>query len=144
MMNITFLIILPVVIQILLTIALYMILAARKKRAAASGNVNEQRRGLYDDAWPDDVLQVNNCIHNQFEVPVLFYVVSTLLIQLNAGGYLAAVLAWLFVLSRCLHAFIHIGSNIITLRRRVFMFGVVMVLGMALLLLAALFIKAGV
>ena len=118
----------PLLIQILLTLAAYIALAMEKKRAVKNGEVDESRRGLYDDAWPERVLKINNNIRNQFELPVLFYVLVLLSWQLHATGTFALVVAWLFALSRILHAYIHTGSNYVPLRRNVFLFGCLMVL----------------
>lgn len=129
----------PVVIQILLTLSLYVLLTVRKNRAVKAGNVNESRRGLFDDAWPVDVIAVNNCIRNQFEVPVLFYVLAVMLFLLNAVCTLSLVVAWLFVLSRVVHAYVHTGSNYVPVRRRIFMFSTLLVLIMSILVSSAIF-----
>ena len=129
----------PVIGQIFLTLFLYILLTLRKIRALKSGNVNESRRALFDDAWPIDVIAVNNCIRNQFEVPVLFYVLCVLLFMLNAVSVLALSIAWLFVLSRVVHAYIHTGSNYVPVRRRVFMISTVLVLIMSVLVTSAIF-----
>ncbi|PKM31280.1 MAG: hypothetical protein CVV07_03715 [Gammaproteobacteria bacterium HGW-Gammaproteobacteria-11] len=134
-----YLIFFPVALQILLTLALYFLLSARKRKAAREGRVDESRRGIFDDAWPVDVILVNNCIRNQFEVPVLFYVLAVLLWALNGVDLIALLLAGLFVLSRVVHALIHTGSNHVPTRRRLFMFGVVLVMLMLVLVFLALF-----
>jgi hypothetical protein len=125
------LILLPALAQVLLTILVYGALAAAKARAAKGGLVDDDRRALQDDAWPDSVMQINNNIRNQFEVPVLFYVLTIILWQLNETGVLAQSLAWGFVISRYVHAWIHTGSNDVPARRKVFMFGCLVVLAMA-------------
>jgi hypothetical protein len=119
-------------LQILLTLGLYISLAAAKSKAVALGQVDEARRALYEDAWPDSVQKINNNIRNQFEVPILFYVVVIVLWQLGDIGLLVQALAWLFVVSRFMHAFIHTGSNIVLIRRRVFSFGTLIVFVMAI------------
>jgi hypothetical protein len=100
--------------------------------------VDLERRALHDDAWPDSVIKINNNIRNQFEVPVLFYVLTLLLWQLGDTGLLALSLAWSFVASRVVHAWIHTRSNYVPARRRVFMFGVLVVLAMTVVALRAL------
>ena len=124
-------ILLPVLAQVLLTIIVYGTLVLAKAKAMKGGLVDLDRRALHDDAWPENVMKINNNIRNQFEVPVLFYVLTILLWQLNQTGVLAQSLAWLFVASRLVHAYIHTGSNYGPLRRNVFMFGCVVVLAMA-------------
>jgi hypothetical protein len=76
-------------------------------------------------------MKINNNIRNQFEVPVLFYVLTILLWQLHETGLLAQSLAWLFVASRFLHAYVHTGTNYVPVRRKVFTLGSVVVLAMA-------------
>ena len=133
------LILFPVLVQVLLTISLYVSLNVLKKRAVAAEEVDEARRALYDDAWPEYVLKINNCIKNQFEVPVLFYVLVLAHVSLNAVNGFAVGIAWLFVLSRIVHAYIHTGSNHVPTRRRVFTVGVILVLALSFNLSVALF-----
>jgi hypothetical protein len=128
----------PVVIQIGLTVAIYFRLVLAKAAAVKAGQVNEARRALYDDAWPESVLHLNNNIRNQFELPVLFYVLVFALIQINAVGTIALLAAWVFALSRLAHAYVHTGVNIVKIRRNIFLVGAVSVLVMLLNLAVAL------
>jgi len=124
-------ILLPALAQVLLTMALYGALALAKAKATRSELVDLDRRALHDDAWPENVLKINNNIRNQFELPILFYVLTILLWQLRETGVVAQSLAWLFVASRVVHAYIHTGSNYVPARRRVFMFSCAVVVAMA-------------
>jgi hypothetical protein len=130
---------LPVLIQIMLVIALYIYLAIAKSRASQRGEVDEDRRALFDDAWPESVLKINNCIRNQFEVPVLFYVLITVLWSLGAVNILVHVVSWLFVATRIVHAYIHTGSNYVPLRRGVFSIGILILLVLTIFAVVALF-----
>ena len=107
--------------QVLLTMVVYVALARAKGRALRAGQVDRARARLHDDAWPDDVIQINNNIDNQFQVPVLFYVVCFILAATNVTGLLVLALAWLFVATRVAHAWIHTHSNYVPMRRNVFM-----------------------
>jgi hypothetical protein len=93
------------------------------------------RRALYEDAWPASVQQINNNIRNQFELPVLFYVVCIVLWELHAVHWLALAAAVAFVLSRIAHAAIHLSSNVVPHRRRAFTAGWWVLLFMAGLVL---------
>jgi hypothetical protein len=130
---------LPVLIQITLVIALYVYLAIAKSRASQRGEVDEDRRALFDNAWPDSVLKINNCIRNQFEVPVLFYVLITILWSLSAVNIFVHVVSWLFVATRIVHAYIHTGSNYVPLRRCVFSIGILILLVLTIFAVVALF-----
>ena len=125
----------PVLVQMLVTMGVFVRLIKVKIRALKEGKVDRERRGLHEDAWPDSVLQVNNNIRNQFELPVLFYAACFILWALEGVGVVALVLAWLFVASRIVHTWIHLTSNYIPNRRRVYTAGWWILL--ALILLAA-------
>lgn len=110
----------PAVAQVGLTMAMYIRLARAKDRARKDPGMDLRRAALHGDAWPDFVVQINNNIRNQFETPVLFYVLVGVLFALNAVSGLALVLAWSFAVLRIVHAFIHTGSNNVRRRLRVF------------------------
>ncbi len=134
------LILVPALAQVLLTLVVYAALAVAKSRAVKGGLVDLDRRALHDDAWPDSVMKINNNIRNQYELPVLFYALTIMLWQLRETGVVAQSLAWLFVASRIIHAYIHIGSNHVPARRKVFMFGCVVVLAMTGVVARAVFV----
>ncbi len=113
----------PVIIQVLLTLLIYVRLIKVKIRELRAGLVNRDRLPLHDDAWPESVLQINNNIRNQFELPVLFYVMCVVLWLLDAVNPLALAAATAFALSRLVHAMIHLGSNYVPNRRRAFTVG---------------------
>lgn len=110
----------PVLAHMALVVFLYLKLANAKIAAVVAGNVDEKRRALHDDAWPDNVLKISNNLNNQFQLPLAFYTVSLLLWVLNAISWPILILAWAFTLGRYAHTYIHIGSNIIRYRFEVF------------------------
>jgi len=123
----------PVLVHVALTLAVYVLLIKAKIRAMRAGKVDMARRALHDDAWPDDVMAINNNIRNQFELPVLFYVLALSLWALDAVHELALIAAWLFVVSRIAHAWIHCTSNYVPNRRRMFTVGWWVLVAMVLL-----------
>ena len=123
----------PLLVQVLLTLTIYVFLVFAKIRAMKTGQVDLKRRALHDDAWPESVMKINNNIRNQFELPVLFYAISIALWALEAVGVVALAAAWLFVASRIVHVYIHIVPNVVPVRGRAFTFGWVMVVVMAVL-----------
>ncbi|WOJ94817.1 MAPEG family protein [Congregibacter variabilis] len=120
----------PVALQVALTLWLYIALAIAKSGATKRGEVNEERRALHDDAWPDSVLKINNNIRNQFELPMLFYVLVIVLWSMDAVNTYVHISAWAFVVSRIVHMTVHTGSNYVPLRRRVFMLGGFILIGL--------------
>ena len=120
------LILFPVLLQIVLTLAVYFALTHAKQRAVADGAVDQSRRALHDDAWPDYVQKINNNLRNQFESPLLFYVLTLMLWGLGSVNAVSLGVAWLYVLTRILHAWVHTGSNYVPLRKRVFVVSIVL------------------
>ncbi len=118
----------PVLVQIGLTLGVYIYLAIAKSRALKLGQVDLNRRALDNSAWPDAVRQVSNNLRNQFEAPVLFYALALMLWALSAVGPYSLALAWGFSLSRLLHANVHLGSNRVPRRRAIFSVGCVLLL----------------
>jgi hypothetical protein len=55
-------------------------------------------------------------LQNHFEVPPLFYIAVLFLYATGSVTPAAVVLAWLYFGSRCVHSFIHLGSNNVTHR----------------------------
>jgi hypothetical protein len=125
----------PVFVQVLLTVMVYGALFAARARAI---NNMERKRGTPDIAmgtvaWPDDANKRANNQRSQFELPVLFYAVVAFALILKGADTIMIVLAWLFVLTRLLHAAIHIGPNKVRWRFPAFALG--------LLILAVMWIK---
>ncbi len=72
----------------------------------------------YDE--PDFLRVPARHVVNLFEAPVLFYVVAILIyVTAQVSGLLVA-LSWLYVAARCAHSYIHLTSNVVIWRLRVF------------------------
>jgi len=114
----------PVLAQLSLTLCLFILLLRRKKAAVAAGNVDLKKTAIDNKQWPDEVRLVSNNIANQFEVPTLFYVLCLIFAALDAVSNLVMGLAILFAISRYVHAFVHVTSNYVPIRMKVFSVGV--------------------
>jgi hypothetical protein len=88
----------------------------------AGAAVEPEKVRLREPNWPPRVLQIANAYHNQLELPVLFYVVMLLAMITKTLDVVIYLLAWMFVLSRLVHAYIHVTSN--RLDRRTGAFGI--------------------
>jgi len=127
----------PVFVQVLLTMLVYGALFAARARAISR---MERTRGTPDIAmgtvaWPDDAAKRANNQRNQFELPVLFYAVVAFALILKGADTIMIGLAWLFVVTRILHAAIHIGPNKVRWRWPAFAAGVLIVASMWIKLL---------
>jgi hypothetical protein len=112
----------PVIAQVALIHAVYFLMLRRRRGAVRAGLAKAQ------DYWvpaiePAPSATAARCLINQFELPVLFFLVC-ILFYLTAGvNNTVVAAAWLFVLSRFAHAYVHVTSNRLTLRRRFFVTG---------------------
>src|SRR4249919_2313128 len=129
---------LPVLAQIVLTLAVYVYLGVAKGKALKLGQVDLARRALHEDAWPDYVRLVSNNIRNQFETPVLFFVLVFILWGLQAVNAISLTLAGGYFLARLAHAYVHLGSNFVPLRRKIFTISCLLLVGMILTAAVAL------
>jgi hypothetical protein len=65
---------------------------------------------------PPDVVNPSDNFKNLFEMPVLFYVLATLLIATDRVDSASVVAAWVFVSFRVLHSAVHCTINVVLLR----------------------------
>lgn len=121
-------VLLPVFVQLGLTFALLFLTGGSRFGALKSGKVRVRDIALGERNWPPRALQFQNAYHNQFEVPVLFYVLVVLALITRKADMLFVVMAWMFVVSRLVHAAIHITSNRVPRRFQAFLVGVLILL----------------
>ena len=109
-------ILLPLFVEVILTFALLFWLGPLRARDFRSGLVREEDIGLRQPNWSKPALQVQYSFSNQFELPVLFYVLTILAYITHHAGMLFVVLAWVFVIFRLFQAYVHVTSNKVRLR----------------------------
>ena len=120
----------PVFVQVFLTIAVLLSLAPARGRSL---RVTRQRLSDTDvelgrNVWSDQATKRANNFRNQFEIPILFYAVVAFALITKGADTLMLVLAWLFVLTRVVHAAVHLGPNKIRFRAPIYVLGVAVVL----------------
>ncbi len=134
-MNITA-VILPVLVQVALTFVLLFRMGRSRLAHLRTGEVQVRDIALGERNWPKRILQLQNSYQNQFELPVLFYALVALALITRKADLVFVVIAWLFVASRLVHAYIHTTSNKIAWRFQSFVVGV--------LILAAMWVIFGI
>jgi hypothetical protein len=118
-------ILLPVFVQVALTFVLLFWMGRSRFATLRAKEVKVRDIALGERAWPPRVLQVTNAYHNQFEVPVLFYVLVALALFTKQADLLFVVMSWIFVATRLVHAAVHTTSNWVPRRFMAFLAGVV-------------------
>jgi hypothetical protein len=123
-------VLLPLFVEVALTFALLFWMARSRVHAVKSKQVRMADVALGQLNWPPRVQQISNSYHSQFQVPVLFYVLTILEIITRHADLLFVVLAWLFVASRVVQAYIHTTSNFVPRRFNAFAVGVFVLVAM--------------
>lgn len=129
-------ILLPVYVQVALTVLLLLWMGSARLTSLRAGEVKVKDIALGERNWPVRIVKVQNSYHNQFELPVLFYVLVVLALITRKADMLFVVMSWMFVASRLVHAAIHTTSNKVPLRFQAFVVGV--------LILAAMWVIFGI
>ena len=75
--------------------------------------------------WPTRAQQVSNTYANQFELPMLFFLLVTFALITRKADILFVVMSWMFVVTRIFHAGIYVTSNRIQHRFTVFLIGAI-------------------
>ena len=120
----------PLFVQVALTFGLLFWMAATRTRSVARGETKIRDIALGQTAWPEKPMQISNSYDSQFALPLLFYVLVILAWITRHADVIFVVMAWLFVLSRLVHAYIHTTSNHVPTRFRAFAAGVFVLLAM--------------
>ncbi len=114
----------PMIAQVALVFSVYYLLSKRRIAAVKAGEAKPaQFRENRDE--PPASLFVRNNLENQFQLPVLFYPLCIGLYLVGGANWFAIILAWLFVATRCAHAYVHVTTNRIRYRRPLFIAGYV-------------------
>lgn len=117
------LLLIPVFVQVGLTFALLFWLGPARVGALRRGEVKLKDVALGQSAWPDPITQIANAHNNQYQLPVLFYVVVLLALVTRKADMVLAAAAWLFVGSRIVHAWVYVTHNNVPSRFRAYVVG---------------------
>jgi len=115
-------VLLPLFVEVALTFVLLYWMAYQRTSALSAGEIEPRNVALREPNWPQRMTQVANAFQNQLELPVLFYVLTILSLMTRHADLVFVLLAWVFVVCRVVHAYIHVTSN--DIRRRGLAFGV--------------------
>jgi hypothetical protein len=123
-------VLLPLFVQVALTFGMMFWMAFSRIGAIKRKETKMADVALGQLSWPPRVQQISNSYHSQLQLPVLFYVLTVLAIITRHADVVFVLMAWLFVLSRLVHAYIHTGSNFVRHRFNAFAVGAVILLAM--------------
>ena len=104
-------VLLPVFVQVALTFALLLWMVGARRGALVSGQTKIRDVALGQPNWPTRPTQIANCFANQFEIPLLFYILIAIALPLHKADLFIVLMSWVFVVTRFVHAGIFVTSN---------------------------------
>jgi hypothetical protein len=123
-------VLLPVFVLVGLTFALLLWMAGARRQALVGGQTKIRDIALRQPNWPERATQIGNCFSNQFEMPLLFYVLIALALPLRHADLVIVLLSWVFVVTRFAHAGIFVSSNDLGQRSMAWFAGVLVLFAM--------------
>ena len=123
-------VLLPLFVQVALTFALLFGMASARTRSLQSGETRMRDIALRQPNWPARATAIGNCFANQFEVPVLFYVLIAVALPLRHADLFIVLMSWVFVVTRLVHAGVFVNSNDLGQRSTVWLAGMLVLLAM--------------
>jgi hypothetical protein len=123
-------VLLPVFVLVGLAFALLLWMAGARRQALVDGEAKVRDVVLGQPNWPTRATQIGNSFSNQFELPVLFYILIALALPLRHADLVIVLLAWVFVVTRFVHAGIFVTSNDLKRRSLAWFAGVLVLFAM--------------
>jgi hypothetical protein len=106
-------VLLPLFVEVLLTFALMFGMMYFRTSTLRRGETHFEDIALRESNWPARATQFAYSFSNQFELPVLSYVLTILSLVTDL---LYVLLAWVFVVLRILQAGVHVTNNNVRVR----------------------------
>lgn len=106
--------------QIVLTIWCYTQMSKMRVAAAKSGTVSPEIYKAVGESEPEEIRVYTRLVANQFEAPVLFYVMLTAGLAIAVTSWITVILAFIYVALRIVHAREMAGEHNVLRRRKLF------------------------
>ena len=123
-------VLLPVFVLVGLTFALLLWMAGARRRALVGGETKIKDIALGQPNWPTRRPRSAIASRNQFEIPVLFYILIALALPLRHADLFIVLMSWVFVVTRFVHAGIFVTSNDVRQRSLAWFAGVLVLFAM--------------
>jgi hypothetical protein len=106
----------PLFVHVMLTFGLMLGMMYYRSAALHRGDARYEKIAMREPNWPYRAQLYSNAYSNQFELPVLFYVLTILVVLTRKADLIFVLLAWIFVAMRVLQAAVHVTSNDVRMR----------------------------
>ena len=114
--------------MMVLTLYLYVKNYLDNRKATINKSIKFSYFKTYTGEVPDYVAVSRQTLKNQFELPIFFYFLISIILVFDKVSQLDLILAWIFVVSRYLHCYIRLSSNYVPYRAIVFQLGMLVLI----------------
>ncbi|UYN99831.1 MAG: MAPEG family protein [Devosia sp.] len=135
------LLILAITFQALLAVIILVLMGRERVPRVMSGEIAVKDIAVDRSAYPLKARLLSNSFDNQFQLPVLFYVVAIFALWSGGTNWSELALAWGFVALRYAHAAIHVTTNRVHRRFMVYSAGLAVLCLLWLLVLLRLLLS---
>ena len=118
----------PAIFMMVLTLFLYTKNYLDNIRAKKSNDIKYSYFKAYQGSVPEHVAVSRQTLKNQFELPIFFYFLVSVVLAFDRVTQLDIIFSWFFVASRYLHCYIRLTSNHVPSRAKVFQVGMVVLI----------------
>jgi len=122
------LILYPTTLMMLLTLFLYIKNYLDNVKARKNETIKSSYFKAYKGDIPEYVAVSRQTLKNQFELPIFYYFLISIILIFDKVSQLDLILAWIFVASRYLHCFIRLSSNYVPYRAKAFQLGLLILI----------------
>lgn len=135
-------ILLPVFAMFLLTFICAFRLGYLRYTSVVRGEVDGRYYRAFQGYDEPEKLRVHSRhLVNLFETPVLFYVIAVIAFVTGQNGVTPVTLAWLYVAVRCSHTWVHLTSNKVRVRFRLFTLSMLVLMVLWIVVFAGILLR---
>jgi hypothetical protein len=121
----------PMAAMVILTFTVLIKMFRGRVAAVKAGEANAGYYKTYQEGGESrEAAQITRHFANMFEAPTLFYAACIAGMVVGENGSVLVVLAWVYVVLRMAHAYIHIGRNKLQPRIRAYFSSWLVILAM--------------
>ena len=122
------LILYPAIGMMILTLFVYVKNYLSFVKAKKSNAIKLSYFKTYQGEVPDYMDVSRQTLKNQFELPIFFYFLISIILVFDKVSQLDIILAWIFVAFRYFHCYIRLSSNYVPYRAIVFQLGMLVLI----------------
>tara|TARA_B100000674_G_scaffold127246_1_gene98030 strand:+ start:177 stop:590 length:414 start_codon:yes stop_codon:yes gene_type:complete len=122
------LILYPAISMMVLTLFIYVKNYLDGRKAVLNKSIKFSYFKTYKGQVPEYMTVSRQTLKNQFELPIFFYFLISIILVFDKVSQLDIIFAWSFAFSRYLHCYIRLSSNHVPYRGIIFRFSMIILI----------------